>query len=416
MGLVDQADRVMAPESPKVDEDKPISPHAREIEYALILQRMIDMVNQDPSRMRAAIYDFARARLKIESAWAEGPERDRLATALETAIQGVESFSARRDEMERLPGPAGPAQIGYGTPSAPQPQAVAPAMPVTPEPDDILVPKKYYPSERQYPPDHLQPILNAGQRSLVATFARFAVGMLLFISVVALAYNKHRLPLLGEQLDLSRLTGRGDTAAVPPATGTAQQAALPAEMKAPDPPTNALPFPTPADYGIYALNDAALNELFMLPERVPDKRISVSTPVTEPSRTTLPDGKAKFILFRRDLAGNAPERIDVRVVARVMRALTFDARGKPGYTPVTDAWNIRNVSFELRLRPIAGNPEMLLAQPEKADFELPPGRYVLVLKDQGYDFTVAGKITALAQCLERTDAANGVFYSECQKP
>jgi len=29
-------------------------------------------------------------------------------------------------------------------------------------------------------------------------------------------------------------------------------------------------------------------------------------------------------------------------VARVVRALTFDAKGKPGYSPVSDAWNIRN--------------------------------------------------------------------------
>jgi hypothetical protein len=414
VGLVGQADRVMTPESPKVDQDKPASPHAREIEYALILQRMIDMVNQDPSQMRSAIYDFARARLKIDSAWADQSERDRLATALETAIHGVESFSSRRDEMERLSAPAAPAQIGYGA----QSQAMATAMPVTPEPDDILVPKKYYPSERQYPPDHLQPILNVGQRSLVATLARFGVGMLLFVAVAALAYNKQRLPLLGERLDFSRWnwSDRADSAAAPQAPGAAPQAAAPTEAKAADHPANALPFPTPNDYGIYALSDGALTELSLLPERVPDKRISVSTPVTEPSHTTLPDGKAKFILFRRDLPGNAPERIDVRVVARVMRALTFDARGKPGYTPVSDAWNIRSVSFELRVRPIAGNPEMLLAQPEKADFALPPGRYVLALKDQGYDFTVAGKITNQAQCLERTDAANGVFYSECQKP
>jgi hypothetical protein len=206
--------------------------------------------------------------------------------------------------------------------------------------------------------------------------------------------------------------GRSDSAAAPSAPSAAQQSAPTAEVKA----ANALPFPVPNDYGIYALNDGTLSELSLLPERVPDKRISVSTPVTEPSHATLPDGKARFILFRRDLAGNAPERIDIRVVARVMRALTFDARGKPGYTPVTDAWNIRSVSYELRVRPIAGNPEMLLAQPEKTDFVLPPGRYVLALKDQGYDFTVAGKITNPAQCLERTDAANGVFYSECQKP
>jgi hypothetical protein len=59
---------------------------------------------------------------------------------------------------------------------------------------------------------------------------------------------------------------------------------------------------------------------------------------------------------------------------------------------------------------------MLLVQSEKPGFALPAGRYVLVLKDQGYDFTVAGKVTEPTQCIERTDAANGTFYSECLKP
>src|SRR5438309_9168876 len=135
---------------------------------------------------------------------------------------------------------------------------------------------------------------------------------------------------------------------------------------------NAPPFAVPSDYGVYALSNSALSELYLLPERVPDKRIAVSTPVDQPSRTTLSDGKAKFVLFRRDLAGNAPERMEVRVVARVMRALTFDARGKPTFSPISDAWNIRNVSYEFRVRPIAGNPEMLLVQPDKTDFTLPP--------------------------------------------
>src|SRR5260370_42408814 len=124
----------------------------------------------------------------------------------------------------------------------------------------------------------------------------------------------------------------------------------------------------------------------------------MSTPVDQPSRTTLPDGKAKFVLFRRDLAGNAPERMEVRVVARVMRALTFDAKGKPTFSPISDSWNIRNVSYEFRVRPIPGNPEMLLAQSDKADFALAAGRYVLVLRDQGYDFTIACKVTATSHC------------------
>jgi hypothetical protein len=58
---------------------------------------------------------------------------------------------------------------------------------------------------------------------------------------------------------------------------------------------------------------------------------------------------------------------------------------------------------------------MLLVQPERADFGLPSGRYVLVLRNQGYDFTVAGEVKDPAQCLERTEAASGVFYSDCEK-
>ena len=58
---------------------------------------------------------------------------------------------------------------------------------------------------------------------------------------------------------------------------------------------------------------------------------------------------------------------------------------------------------------------MLLIQAENADFALPAGRYALVLKNEGYDFTVAGKVTDPGQCLEQTEAANGIFYSDCQK-
>jgi hypothetical protein len=130
----------------------------------------------------------------------------------------------------------------------------------------------------------------------------------------------------------------------------------------------------------------------------------------------LPDGKARFIVFRRDLVGNAPDRVEIRVVARVARAISFDAKGRPNIASISDSWNIRNVSHEFRVRPVAGNPEMLLIQSDKPDFVLPAGRYVLVLKDQGYDFTVAGKVAEPAQCLERTDAVNGSFYSECLTP
>jgi hypothetical protein len=387
-----------------------VSPYAQEIEYALSLQRIISTVKDDPAQLRLTVYEFARARLKIDTSWAEESERNRLAAALETAIQGVESFSARREQSERLQ--SNPtAQIGQDTPPvASSSTTVATVQPLTPAPEDILAP------QRVYLRSDFQPVVEVRTQSLGSMLAGFCVGMLLIAGVGGLAYYKERLPLFSERF--SQLTPPTVAKQVAPqSTADASSSASVVDAKTAAASSGGpLPFPLPSDYGIYALSNGALTELSVLPERVPDKRIAMSTPVTQASRTTIPNGKTRFVLFRRDLADNAPDRVEVRVVARVVRALTFDAKGKPSFSPVTDAWNIRNVAYELRVRPIAGNLEMLLVQSEKADFTLPPGRYVLVLKDRGYDFTVAGNVTDVAQCLERTDAANGEFYSECQKP
>ena len=44
-----------------------------------------------------------------------------------------------------------------------------------------------------------------------------------------------------------------------------------------------------------------------------------------------------------------------------------------------------------------------------------PHRGALVLNRDGYDFTVAGPISDLAQCLEQTQAVDQSVYSECRK-
>jgi hypothetical protein len=395
---------VVNQEFPKIDQDKMVSPHAQEIEYALILSRLIGAVKDDPAQIRATIYEFARARLKIDTSVADESERERLAAALETAIQGVETFTVRYEGRELLPPPAPAPQIAQRTPFAQgSPTTVATRRPVTPAADDILPPERTYPEVRI--------ILESQPRAMVSMLVRFCAGMLLFVLLVALAYYKQSLPALWERLNLPLSASTGGAPAGP---DTPRDSVAPADARQAAA-SNQPPFPLPSDYGVYVLSSGALSELTALPIQVPDKRIAVSTPLNEPSLTTLPDGKAKFVVFRRDLAGNAPERVEVRVVARVVRALTFDAKGKPSLLPVADTWSIRNVSYEFRVRPVAGNPEMLLVQPEKADFTLPAGRYVLVLKGQGYDFTVGGNIKDLAQCLERTEAANGAFYSECLK-
>jgi len=391
----------MKPEFPAIDQDKTVSPHAQEVEFALILSRMINTVKEDPVQLRLSIYEFARARLQIDTSWAEEAERERFSAALETAIQGVEQFSARRDEKERLQPPTPSPQIGLGaSPAEPPATSMVTIHQVNSAPKSVVLKEVYARPEAES-------IAQAQTRVLLSTLARFAIGILLFSTVAGLAIYSQRTSLLGTS---ARAPSPATLVAKPAIPDPAQQSLVTGAVS-----QGALPFPLPTDYGVYALNDAKLSELNLLQEQVPDKRIAMSTPINQSSRTTLPDGKARFVVFRRDLVGSAPDRIEVRVVARVVRALTFDAKGKASFTPVSDAWNIRNLSSEFRVRPISGNPEMLMVQAENPDFVLPAGRYVLVLKNQGYDFTVAGKVTDPSQCLERTDAANGTFYSDCQK-
>ena len=391
----------MKPEFPAIDQDKTVSPHAQEVEFALILSRMINTVKEDPVQLRLLIYEFARARLQIDTSWAEEAERERFSAALETAIQGVEQFSARRDEKERLQPPTPSPQIGLGaSPAEPPATSMVTIHQVNSAPKSVVLKEVYARPEAES-------IAQAQTRVLLSTLARFAIGILLFSTVAGLAIYSQRTSLLGTS---ARAPSPATLVAKPAIPDPAQQSLVTGAVS-----QGALPFPLPTDYGVYALNDAKLSELNLLQEQVPDKRIAMSTPINQSSRTTLPDGKARFVVFRRDLVGSAPDRIEVRVVARVVRALTFDAKGKASFTPVSDAWNIRNLSSEFRVRPISGNPEMLMVQAENPDFVLPAGRYVLVLKNQGYDFTVAGKVTDPSQCLERTDAANGTFYSDCQK-
>lgn len=391
----------MKPEFPKIDQEKAVSPHAQEIEYALILSKMINSMKDDPAQLRSMVYEFARARLKIEASWADRSERNRLLSALETAIEGVEAFSVRREEQDLLPNFSGQSA---GAIAGPPSMELTTVGAVTPAPQDVVL------TSRPYRHPEVQTVVEIRSRSFASMWVPYCLAGLLLAAFASVAYYRESIPLLGDALNVARPTV-SKPIVQPTVEAAGQQSQAVATAAAPP----ALPFPVPTDYGVYALHGGVLSELSRLAEQVPDKRISVSTPVNQPSRTTIPDGKARFILFRRDLVGNAPERIDVRVVARIVRVLAFDSKGKPSLSPVSDAWNIRNQSYEFRVRPIAGNPEMLMVQPENPDFVLPAGRYVLALRDQGYDFTVAGEVTDLAHCLERTDAANGAFYSQCQK-
>lgn len=396
------------PEQPKNETTTQMAARGQDIEYALVLSRIIDQVKNDPAQMRWAIYEVARARLKIDSAGLERGERARLTEALETAIDGVEAFSVKSDNVTFLPPP--PAEMRSGGIDV-----------------GVLSPGRVAPSAHRDMPDsfivdeaatHVPPPVQNGRRG-------FRPPLWLVIVVPLLAVTTAVALIKGGVLQPARYFGvatnrepvrKEPTPAPPPAATPAADPQPAASTPSVPPPVPAVPgIPLPTVFGIYALHDGALIELDAIAETVPDKRVAMSTPITKPSRTTLPDGKVGFVIYRRDTAENSPDRFDVRVVARVERAVTFGPNGRPTFTPVENTWSIRQFTHEFRVRPVPNGPGMLLVQPEKADFALPAGRYVLVMRDRGYDFTVAGKVTDPAHCLERTEASNGTFYSDCTK-
>jgi hypothetical protein len=174
------------------------------------------------------------------------------------------------------------------------------------------------------------------------------------------------------------------------------------------------PFPLPTSFGIYALSDNKLIKLETLPIKVPDPRVALSAEITKPSTTTISGNKPAFILFRRDLLNNAPEKVTLRVVAQVVHRTKF-VGGKPKIVNFAGSWRVRNKSLEYRISPVAGQPEMVIAQTDDNQ-PLAAGRYALILNGSGYDFTIKGRALSQAHCLEEFDALNGTVFSECRNP
>ena len=77
-------------------------------------------------------------------------------------------------------------------------------------------------------------------------------------------------------------------------------------------------FPLPTSYGIYALVDSRLTELAPLPLKIPDHSNTTSGLITGASRATLPNGNIRSVIFNRDVVREIPEKILVRVIARIV--------------------------------------------------------------------------------------------------
>ena len=383
----------MAAEVGRAEGGEVVPDPGREVEFALMLSRVIDSVEKNPEFLRATVYELARHKLKEEFG-SESPGNVRsLSKSLEVAIAGVESFTKKKGGgMEASLLGANPARA----------TALISNHPSNPQVESAL---------KSAAPVFEAHVFGSGAAP-VRKERSFNFDKSQWLTSLAIA-----LAVISTVVSLALLRNKGyfgnPTAPTSPKITTAAPAEVAARAAEPKP---AEPSPTvPTAFGIYAVSNNKLFELDVLPGRAPDPRVAISGIITAPGRTTLPDGHVSFVIYRRDSGSNAADRAEVRLVARIEREATFDKGGKQVVTGVDDNWVMRNISIPHRTSPKKDNPEMYEVRSDNPDAPLAPGRYALVVKGLAYDFTVAGTITDPRQCLERLVATNGRFYSECKK-
>lgn len=369
------------------DQDRPVLA-SLEVEFALVIARMIDSLKNNPEDVRQAIYELARYKLQEQFPSVNAEEKVRTQQALETAIRGVEAFT---EQHVGVLAPALQLQL-----NGPRTASTA---------GDLFYPE-LIPQVGPSSHSNVDAERNAGGSKLTRSprFRRTAaMVVILAVALIAVQQRERLLSLAHIPPKLEQKATIEERIAPLEASNHPVPAASPAK-----------PAPLlPTDYGVYAVSNDALIGLSLLPGRPPDIRVAVSAAITAPSRTILPNGHPKFIVFRRDLGSSSADRAEVRIVAKVEHEFSTNVMGKK---PADDTWVMRNISFPLRLSPVHDNPEMLELHSEDPALELTPGRYALVLKTQAYDFSVEGDSTDPKQCIERIVASNGTFYSDCKRP
>jgi len=393
--------------------------------YHSVLGRMVSAVSQDHAQLRTLIYEFARRKLRKDlfRQFEDGDwsEIEKQVTTLEAAIDQIEA-----DFSHTVP------RLTFDTeqPNASIHEDSAPStLPLQPISQKELMVGDYsgrglprFLSPTAYDIDYPKTITTVTEhdgRSIGGRVDKFLgsnfwrtieliVAVVLGVAVYVAIDGQSAFRLLH-----SRQLGRA-------ASTTEQSASLtnkPPETVSKAPPRSGISdIPLPTAYGVYVLSNGKLTALDLLPIKIPDPRVAISGPISTPSQVHLPPGQLQFVVYRRDLMNDAPDRVSVRAIAQVVRALTFDPGGKAKYINVEPTWVVRSNSYQMSVAPAADSPEMVVVRPDSADFAFPAGRYALVLKKEAYDFTVDGAIHDRAHCLERTDALGGGVYSECPNP
>ena len=96
----------MSSEPQEIGSGKTLAARSPEVDFAVVLCRVIESIEHDPAQLRNAVYELARIKLQRE-AWRKNPpinplEDRRLTFALETAIEGVETIYSKHEDLRAL--------------------------------------------------------------------------------------------------------------------------------------------------------------------------------------------------------------------------------------------------------------------------------------------------------------------------
>ena len=96
----------MTSEPQEIVSGKNLVAKSAEVDFAIVLSRVIVSIENDPAQLRNAVYELARIKLQTELSQREVPinvsEKRDLASALESAIERVETFSSKHDQLRVL--------------------------------------------------------------------------------------------------------------------------------------------------------------------------------------------------------------------------------------------------------------------------------------------------------------------------
>ena len=393
---------------------------AKRDHFHSVLARMVSTVTEDHNQLRTLIYEFARRKLRKDlfRQFEDGDwsEIERRVSTLEAAIDRVETDFSNGAPQLSFQGE----QPAIGNDSGRRTTTSTALRPISQREwmtggysgrlPSFLTSRAY-----EVPP---QPILTVTEqdrpaasvirkylRSNISWTLQLAAAVILGLAVYSAVDNESVLRFLHAHR-IGRVADVNST----DAGGASQSPALAAKAT---PRSGVSDIPLPSSYGVYALSDGKLTTLDLFPLKIPDSRVAMSALVSTPSQAHLAAGPLQFVVYRRDLANDSPDRVAVRVVAQVKRALTFGPGGNATYSNVEQSWVVRSNSYDMSVTPVADNPSMVVIRPQHAEFVFPAGRYALVVKKEAYDFTVDGPIRDPAHCLERTDALGAAVYSEC---